>query len=43
MIFNHDQVAPNATILGYPLINIKDIGFPLPADANQKCLLLKSY
>lgn len=34
--FNHDQVAPNATILGYPLINIKDIGFPLPADANQK-------
>ena len=34
--FNHDQVAPNATIFGYPLINIKDIGFPLPADANQK-------
>lgn len=34
--FNHNQVAPNATILGYPLINIKDIGFTLPPDANQK-------
>ena len=34
--FEHDKVAPNATILGYPLINIKDIGFPLPPDADKK-------
>lgn len=26
-------VKPNATILGYPLINIEQIGFPLPAGA----------
>lgn len=32
----HDEVAPTATILGYPLINIKDIGFPLPPTANEK-------
>ena len=34
--FEHDKVSPNATILGYPLINIKDIGFPLPLDAKEK-------
>ncbi len=34
--FEHDKVSPNATILGYPLINIKDIGFPLPPDAKEK-------
>ena len=34
--FDHDKVAPNATILGYPLINIKEIGFPLPPNASEK-------
>lgn len=34
--FEHDKVLPNVTILGYPLINIKDIGFPLPPDAKEK-------
>lgn len=34
--FSHDEVTPNATILGYPLINIKDIGFPLPPNAEEK-------
>ena len=41
--FEHDKVSPNATILGYPLINIKDIGFPLPPDAKEKCQVQKIY
>lgn len=31
--FDGGQVRPNKTILGYPLINIKHIGFTLPANA----------
>lgn len=34
--FKHDEVAPNATILGYPLININKIGFPLSDDDKEK-------
>ncbi len=35
--YDSDEVRPNKTILGYPLINIDKIGFPLPdnADANM--------
>ncbi|MBP2057457.1 acetyl esterase/lipase [Lactobacillus colini] len=29
--FKHDEVAPNATILGYPLIDINKIGIEVPA------------
>lgn len=30
--YHVDTVRPNATILGYPLINIDKIGFPIPAE-----------
>lgn len=30
--FDADLVRPNATILGYPLIDLKKIGFPIPED-----------
>lgn len=30
--FNHDEVAPNATILGYPLIDITKIGIKLTSE-----------
>lgn len=34
--FKKDAVIPNRTILGYPLINIKKIGFPIPEDQMDK-------
>ena len=34
--FNKDDVLPNKTILGYPLIDIKKIGFPIPDDQKDK-------
>lgn len=34
--FTHDEVAPNATILGYPLINIKEVSVPITPEAETK-------
>lgn len=34
--FEKDDVLPNKTILGYPLINIDKIGFPIPEDQKNK-------
>lgn len=34
--FEKDDVLPNKTILGYPLINIEKIGFPIPEDQKNK-------
>lgn len=34
--FKHDEVAPNATILGYPLIDITKIGFSLNEEDKSK-------
>lgn len=33
--YQSQTVRPNKTILGYPLINIDKIGFPLPANADE--------
>src|SRR5699024_9247147 len=34
--FDKTDVLPNKTILGYPLIDIKKIGFPIPEDQKAK-------
>ena len=34
--FNKDDVLPNKTILGYPLIDIMKIGFTIPDDQKDK-------
>ncbi len=34
--FDKTDVLPNKTILGYPLIDIKKIGFPIPEDQKVK-------
>lgn len=34
--FEKENVLPNKTILGYPLINIAKIGFPIPEDQKDK-------
>ena len=34
--FAKEEVLPNKTILGYPLINIAKIGFPIPEDEKDK-------
>lgn len=33
--FDAKEVRPNKTILGYPLINIEQIGFPIPEDQKE--------
>lgn len=34
--FNNQEVLPNKTILGYPLINLEKIGFDIPDDEEDK-------